>query len=49
MIVLVIISKNILLSLYIAFIYYLFLLDYIPNISNPIHLLLGIDFFLLYY
>lgn len=45
MIVLVIIFIYILLSLPIAFIYHLFLLDYIKNIANLIHLLLQISFF----
>ena len=48
MILLIITSNNILLSLLIIFIYYLFLFNYIPNISNFIHLLLRINFFLLH-
>ena len=43
-----ILSNNTLLSLLSALIYYLFLPDYILNISDLIHLLLGIGFFLLH-
>ena len=47
-ILLVIISNNILLSLSFAFTYKLFLLNYIQDIPNFIHLLLKIGVFLLH-
>ena len=49
MIILVITSNDISLSLLIALIYYLFLLNYIFDILNPIYLLLEIGFLSLHY
>ena len=48
-ILLVITFNNISLSLLIAFIYHIFLPDYIPNMLNLTHQLFGIGFFLLHY
>ena len=48
MIVLIIIPNNIFLNLPITFTYHFNLLDYIPNISNLIYLLLEISFLLLH-